>query len=262
MAHNAKKIYGLTTIVGVLLFSIIYFGFETKPKDIRTLEMSRMQNIEVTGIQNLLRSAKDSLEESQIVYIENLNKSIREQDEDSLKVSMLEELSKTWFDFGFPIISGFYAEEIAAINEDHNSYALAGTTYILGLRNAKSEKEQQFAKKRAIENLEKAISLQPDNVSNQVNLALVYVDFPDTNPMQGILMLRDLNEKYPNDVGVLNQLGRLAIQTNQVEKALERLNASIRIDPEKVATNCLLATAHKLAGNEVLAEQYKQKCIN
>jgi len=80
--------------------------------------------------------------------------------------------------------------------------------------------------------------------------------------MQGILMLRDLNTKYPKNVAVLNQLGKLALQTNQSERALERLEAAIKLEPENNVTICLLAEAYSQLGDKTKATEYKKKCVN
>lgn len=257
-----KKPAFIATVLGVVIFSAIYFGLDTKPSEQRSLEKSRVSNLEATGIQNILTSARDSLSKEQLNYLEALNEEVRSSLDDSLKMANLKRLSGVWYEQGFPILSGYYAEEIAKLSNTHEAWSVAGTTYILGMREAKVEDQRQFSRSRAIRALESAISIEPDNVSDQINLALIYVEAPDKNPMQGILMLRDLNEKYPNSVQVLNQLGRLAIQTNQSAKALERLTRSFEIDSENRNTICLLATAYKQAGDSANASKFQIMCEN
>jgi len=78
--------------------------------------------------------------------------------------------------------------------------------------------------------------------------------------MQGILMLKELNDKYPNNVSVLNQLGRLAIQTGQGEKALERLTKAYELDPKNGATICMLASAYEITGDDTNAVKFQTLC--
>jgi cytochrome c-type biogenesis protein CcmH/NrfG len=83
-----------------------------------------------------------------------------------------------------------------------------------------------FCNQRAVQAFENAISLNPDNASHRLNLALTYTEMPpEDNPMKGILLLRELQEQYPENTQVLNALGRLAIQTGQYARAVERLDA-------------------------------------
>lgn len=257
-----KKPASIAIILGVVIFSIIYFGLNTKPNKQRAQEKSRVSNFEATGIQNILTATKDSLSKDELAYLETLNHEVNQEANDSLKVIALKKLSGAWYEQGYPILSGYYAEEIAKILGDHDSWAVAGTTYILGMRNAPSDSQKSFSRNRAIKALESAISIEPDNISDQINLSLIYVDAPDENPMQGILMLRELNEKYPQSVNVLNQLGRLAIRTNQTEKALQRLLKAYELEPDNRNTICLLASAYKLANDTVNENAFKSKCEN
>nr|HRO74505.1 bacterial transcriptional activator domain-containing protein [Saprospiraceae bacterium] len=71
-----------------------------------------------------------------------------------------------------------------------------------------------------------------------------------------------LNKQHPKNVTVLNQLGRLALQTKQYDKALERLEAAIQLEPDNKNTNCLLATVYQETGNQAKADEYNKKCVN
>lgn len=246
--------------LGAALFCLIYFGLDTKPSEQRAVEKSRAANMEATGIQNILTKARDSLSTDNRAYLEALNDEVRSATDDTTKVSKLKQLSAAWYEEGNTLISGYYAEEIAKLTNEHDAWAVAGTTYILGMRDALNDANRSYARNRAIQSIEAAISLEPENVSDQINLALIYVEAPDTNPMQGILMLRDLNDKYPQSVKVLNQLARLAIQTGQTDKALERLSTAYTLEPDNKNTVCMLAKAYEMSGDRDKMQQFQELC--
>lgn len=253
----------IITIVGcILLFGVLYFGCDTKSSDQKTVEMSRESNIEATGIENLLAEANPQLPKKQSALIDAYLQEYKKTEDDSLKVENLINISSEWYKAGYPLIAGYYAEEVAKIKDDKDAWSIAGTTYMIGMRNDSIAKNVEFGKKRAIRALENAISLEEDNVEDQVNLALVYVERPDDNPMQGILMLRELNEKYPDNVIVLNQLAQLAIRTGQFTKAIERLSTALEIEPENKNSICLIAQAYEMSGASDKAEEFRIKCIN
>lgn len=249
-------------IVGIIgLFGIIYFGCETKPKDIQDVEKSRSLEIEATGIQNILREARKSLSAESSTILEQLQRELQTVEEDSLKIPILEQISGTWYELNNATLSGYYAEEIANIKDDEDSWSIAGTSYAIGAKMAQEQKVRDFSTGRAAKAFEKAISINPDNVSNRVNLAITYVDNPmGGSPMRGILMLRELNEKYPENTTVLNTLGRLAIQTNQLDKAIERLSNAISLEPNNQRTSCLLAEAYSRKGDAAKAEKFRTQC--
>lgn len=246
----------------MVLFGLIYFGLSTKNKDQMSLEKSRAGNVESTGIENLLVEARKGTDKNTLDLIQAHLDQYNAADQDSTKIAELIEVSSLWYKAGYPIVSGYYAQEIAEMKNDESAWSIAGTTYMIGMNQATDDKNRLFARNRAIQSLENVVTMNPDDVEAQINLALIYVEYPDENPMQGILMLRELNEKYPDNVGVLNQLAKLALRTNQIDKALERLTTSISIDPSNKTTICLLADAYQLKGDVVKAETFKNKCIN
>lgn len=220
----------------------MYFGCERKSPEIRDLEKSRKGQLEATGIQNIIMDANSLISNEQKLIIEELNNKINDEMSDIEKAEIYKRISSEWYNFGFPAIAGYYAEEVAKILNDEQSWSIAGTTYAIGINKSEDNKIKAFCQRRAVKAFENAISINPDNVSHRINIAVCYTDFPPSdNPMKGILMLRELNEQFPENVNVLNQLARLAIKTNQFDKARERLQQALAIDPTNKTSNCMMA---------------------
>jgi tetratricopeptide (TPR) repeat protein len=254
----------ITLAASLILFLVLLLGFDTIPPKMKSLEKSRVLNVESTSVTNLIKDAQTKLTPQQTTIIEAINLDLSKAGTDTIKrVSILKSLSGTWYEMGFPSIAGNYAEEIATIAKTAESWSIAGTTYALCVKSTEDVKIKEFCSKRAVKAFEKTISLDPENIDARINLAICYVDNPlQESPMQGIMMLRDLNTKYPRNVSILNQLAKLALQTNQIDKALERLEAAILIEPDNNNTICMLAAAYESAGNKAKAEEYQKKCIN
>lgn len=244
----------------IALFCLIYFGLNTKPKTQRELEKSRSANIEATGIQNIVMESKKTLSKDELNVIEAMQTEYQNASSESEKVEKAKNLASRWYEFGAPIVSGYYAEEIAKIENTKEAWSITGTTYSIGIKNSKEEKNLQFAKGRAVKAFETAITMSEDNILDKINLALIYVDFPDESPMQGIQMLLKLNENYPDNVQVMNQLARLAIRTNQIEKAVQRLQKALSIEPDNNTSICLIAQAYEISGQASLAKEFQNKC--
>jgi tetratricopeptide (TPR) repeat protein len=246
----------------LLLLGTLYFGFDIIPPKQKEIEKSRLNNLESTSVSNLIKAAEAKLNNTQKSVIDALNLDIQNNAKDTAKViEYTKRLSGAWYEMGHHSIAGSYAEDVAKIEKSENAWSIAGTTYALCVKQAIDDKEKEFCSKRSIKAIETAISINPENVENRINLAICYVDLPSKdNPMQGILMLRELNTKYPENVSVLNQLGKLALQTNQVDKALERLENAIKIEPKNKSTICLLADAYTQKGNAQKAKMYSDQC--
>lgn len=252
----------LTAVLSAaLLLVVMYFGCETKNKDIQRSEKSRALSIEKTDINLLLKQASGTLSESQNAVVGVLEEELEKAGADSVKVRVLKQLSGKWYEFGQPAIAGHYAQSVAELLNSEEAWSVAGTTYAICVQQTRDTIVREFCGNRSITCFESAISLNPENVANKVNLALSYAEFPPADqPMKAVLMLRDLNTQYPENVLVLNSLARLAIKTGQFDRALQRLTQAIEKEPENTSTNCLLATVYEALQKPKEAQQYLEKC--
>lgn len=249
-------------VISIIILFVLYFGFDLVPKDQKKAERSRSLSIEATSVQNLILDAKKELG-PEFGVIEALNMELNEENNDSLRVDKLKNLSSNWYELGFPAISAYYAEEVADIKQDEEAWSIAGTTYLIALKESEEEKTKTWSFNRAIRAFENAISQNPKNLDHRINLALTYIEKPlPEDPMKGILLLRELNQQNPESVKVLAQLGRLSLTTNQIDNALKRLHQAEEIDPDNKSVLCLLAQAYEMSGDATKAKDYNNKCIN
>lgn len=245
----------------IALLLLLYFGFDTTPPAQKRVERSRAAVAQSTDVAVLLREAKQGLEAAELGTIEGLEREVSRLMVDSLKLEPLRALSGNWYQSGHPELAGHYAEELAGISQTEEAWSIAGTTYAICVQRAEDDRIRSFCNQRAVNAFETAISINPDEVAHRVNLALTYTELPPpSEPMKGVMMLRDLQEAFPNSALVLNALARLAIRTNQFDRAVERLQQALALEPENMNTICLLAQAYAGQGNEAQAAAYAERC--
>ncbi|MFK7935264.1 MAG: tetratricopeptide repeat protein [Saprospiraceae bacterium] len=256
-----NRIQLLTVGAAILLFGILYFSCETKPATQKAIEKTRALAVESTNIETLLLEAKATLSSAAATNILALETQMNDATVDSVKTGVLKELSSEWYQAEHPAIAAFYAEQVAEKTATENAWSIAGTTYTICLQRSELDKVRDFCTNRAIAAFESAISLSPDNVAHQTNLALVYTENPpQENPMKGILMLVDLNKKNPENIGVLNNLGRLAMKTGQFSKATERFGQALALEPNNRDAICMISQAYGELNQIELAEKFAAKC--
>lgn len=73
-------------------------------------------------------------------------------------------------------------------------------------------------------------------------------------------MLRSLDDESPENALINTTLARLAIQTGQFDKAIQRLQTVIDKDPTSETANCLMGQAYEKAGKSDLALPFLEKC--
>jgi tetratricopeptide (TPR) repeat protein len=81
----------------------------------------------------------------------------------------------------------------------------------------------------------------PTDFDIQTKIALTLV--ASENPMQGILMLREVSEKDPNNWGANFNLGMLSIQSGQYEKAVDRFEKLTSLKSDDVQANFYLGVS-------------------
>lgn len=251
-------------IAGIIaLFLVLYLGCDTKPPGQLQVERSRVLQSESTDVSNLIREAHDALPTDQWSTIQAWVEEVNTADTDSVKIAYLKLIAGSWYENGYPSISGHYAQEIAEILATEEAWSIAGTTFAICVQKNGDPKVKAFCQERGIQSLENAISLNPSEDSYRVNLALMYTDFPPPNePMKGVLMLRDLEQMFPESALVLTSLAQLAIRTGQFKRATERLGQALELEPNNKKAVCLMAQAQSGAGNQELAQVFEQRCLN
>ena len=253
----------LLSIVGFsILLLVLLFGFRTKPKDLIDLEKSRALNLESTNAAILIQEAGESISGDDKARIQILEAKISESS-DTEKAELLKELSSVWYGIGETGIAGHYAQEVAEIEQTANAWGITGTTYAICVKRSAKEKERSFCLSRALEAMENAISLDPENIDYRLNKAVILAENPPSeNPMAGVQQLLNLNKNFPKNVPVINNIARFALQTNQLERAEQRLLGALEIEPDNSTTNCLLTQLYLAKGDENEAAKYQEKCGN
>jgi tetratricopeptide (TPR) repeat protein len=240
---------------GLALF--LYVGCNrTTPKEREFIEQ-RDRSSEVLDPEILVQKRKGELSGADLTALQLLESS----PEDTAQAEFFKQLSGKWFSLGYPELAGYYARKVAENQKDAMAWSIAGTTFVYCLKKYQDQTLVQFCKDNAERAFENAISLDPSEINNRINLATVRADFPDPdNPMLGIQMLLDLNQSHPQSVAVLMALGRLGLQTGQFAKVEERMRTALSIDPDHVGAACLLGKALQAQNKEEEASAFLIKC--
>lgn len=243
----------------VLTVFILYFGFDTKSPTQEADSKSRILTGTQLDVQPMIMTAKESLAVSDLTEIQRLE-ALAEGGDSTQQIVALKELSGKWYRLEEYYIAGHFAERVAEQEMTGQSWSIAGTTFMAGLSSSDAMLRDACTQK-AIQALENAISLEPENVEYRVNLSLAYTENPPPNePMKGIQMLLSLNEKHPENVMVLTTLARLAIKTGQYDRAQTRLERALEIEPNHASATCLLATVLEQTGDGTRAQELRNKC--
>jgi tetratricopeptide (TPR) repeat protein len=246
----------------ILLVLVLYFGFDTKPSSQKVLEKSRALSSREFDISSLEKEAVSGLKPEEKNYLETLESQSANVEVDSVKTRLLKDLSGFWYTQHQPLLAGMYAKEVADIENTADSWSIAGASFAAALQQKdQGEKKLGFARDEAVECFENAISMEPKVVEHRINQALCYIEFPRQDmPMKGIQMLAGLATSFPDSPLPPYQLARLAVQTGQYEKAAERIEQAMKLDPENSRFACLAVEIYTALNQPEKVEQLKGLC--
>lgn len=156
--------------------------------------------------------------------------------------------------------AAWFSEEAATFFNTTESWKKTGDNYYQAFTFALDVKKQQVLASKAQEFYNKVLVENPNDFEVKNNLALTYVS--SSNPMQGILMLREVLVADPKNETALFNLGMLSVQSGQYENAIERLNKLIELYPNHIQGQLLLGVAYMQTGDKAKAKEQFEKIRN
>lgn len=255
------KLQWIVTASCIALFAILYFGFDTKSSSFKEVERNRALTSTSLDINQVLIEAVGKLPDAAKLEVATLDENLNQSETENLKVDVLKKISGFWYKQSRPDLSGYYANQIAEIEVTADAWHIAGSTFTLGLQQMEDDDKWDYCYDNAISAYQNAISLDPEYIDSRINLALCYVErAPDNNPMKGITMLLDLNKKHPENIAVMTNLGKLAVRTNQLDKARIRFEKVLEIENNNNVAICYLSEIYKGLGDISKASEYGALC--
>ncbi len=153
--------------------------------------------------------------------------------------------------------SAWFAEEAAKFFNTTESWIKAGEQYYQAYTLALDQTAQNRYAEKTREYFNKVLAANPDNLDVKTKIAMTYLS--SESPMQGIVMLREVLVADPKNELALFNMGMLSIQSGQHDKAVERLEELIKINPTHIQGNLLLGIALLNTGDKPKARVQFEK---
>lgn len=235
-------------IIGVaIMFFGVYKGISIPPKKQSTPAMHNEENH--FDIQNEITAALKKLHPGTQEEVKNLAKVADEISDPIQKSGALERLAQKWIELKYPVIGAYYMSESGFLDNTEKKLNFASHLLNEGLHEEQDQEKRQWMAQTAIKCLEKVLEKNPDHVEAKMELANVYINGLG-QPMQGVQQLLSIVEKDPKNLPANMVLTRMALESNQVDKALERGNNILKYYPKNWEVRILLAEAYNRTGDK------------
>lgn len=259
-----RKSQVLLTGIGVTVVVLLFVFGRTVPKpDKRTVPAAAaMQGGGQSGVaidfKELLATAKQNVPASSLLQITSLENKVVRGDVKAQQETVFRQLATAWDSLHQPSLTAYYMGEAAKLENSEKSLTFAANLFLADVQEAKSQELAKWEAQQAIDLLDKAIAINPDNDSLQISQALAYMNTGE--PMAGVGKLRAIVEKHPDNLDAQVTLANLAITSGQYDKAIDRLEGVLKTHPDDVKSLFVLAEAYKGLGNKEKAVQLFQRC--
>jgi tetratricopeptide (TPR) repeat protein len=258
-----KKQQWISIAAGVvLLFSLFVFGkFSPTHQD----HPGHGQEATATApkefeIQSFINGLKKDLSPSQSTYLTGLENALTRGDLVTQRKANFQALSDFWRDSArsfLPFV--YYLGEKAKLENSEKNLNFAAHSLLEELRGVSDPGLKTWMAKQANELFSQSLKINPDNDSTIVGHGSTFFFGVSGAPMEGILKIRAVSEKDPNNVFAQFMLGYGGMVSGQTEKAAERFKKVIELDPENMEAVFLLAELYERSGNKKAAIEWYER---
>ena len=233
--------------VGVLLVAGLFrFGRQApKPSEIKAPFQYSVQN-ELTA-DSILFHAKEVLKPNQLTWMNDLEQSVIRGDVKTQKLNVYHQLAHFWKDsVGIfePYI--WYEAEASRLENSEKSLTFAAHLLLENLRREENDRLKRWKALQAKDLFERSLKINDKNDSTLVGLGACYIfgNISET-PMEGIRKVRQVIEKDSSNVFALTILGYGSILSGQYDKAVERFEKVVALQPDNLEAILQLAEVYE-----------------
>lgn len=150
-----------------------------------------------------------------------------------------------------------YAGRYAQTYPEADHWRKAGNAYFEAFNFAVDEAKTQELASQATRFYNKILEAGVNDLGVKNNLAMMLVN--TTNPMRGIMMLREILAEDPENEKALYNMGIMSVWSRQFEKALERFEKLVSIYPNHLEGNFYLGLSYFETGHLEKAKAQLEK---
>ena len=256
-----KRIY-LASAGTALLLALLVFGKTQieKPPVADTHEATPKFNVQAA-----IKEEKQKLSTTQLLYVTNIENNITRGDVKKQAENQYTHLADFWKDSASAIIPYiYYLSEAAKLDNSEKNLTFAARFILENMRREPKADVKVWEAELAATLFEKALVLNPGNDELKVGLGSCYIYGEGmvgdaTQTMKGIQHLLEVVRKDSNNMQAQMVLGIGGVISNQLDKAVERLQKVVDFDAHNLEAVSWLADGYAAKGDKVNAVKWYEQ---
>ena len=243
----------------VILVLLFFFGRTTAPKSKQVAPIQRqLAGSRAIQFNDILAKAKQRISSDQVQRLASLENSVIRGDVKEQKIRMYNQLARFWKDSAAIFEPyAYYTAEASKLENSEKSLTFAAQLFVDNLPIEGEPAMQHWLAINAKDLLDKALQINPNNDSSKIGVGVCYMfgNISD-NPMQGILTVREIAQKNPDNIYAQMILGLGGKKSGQYDKAIERFSYILHKEPKNLEAIFQLGECYELKGDKVNAVKW------
>lgn len=216
----------------------------------------------------ILTEIKKSIPASQAAFIDaeqaKVAKSTKKEDSLLYQKVLLQYCKDSIHSF---LLGSYYLKNVALLENSEKNLTFAAQLILDSMMISNQPAVQNWLASSAKELFERSLQLNANRDSSKIGLAACYIfGGISDNPMLGILPLKEIVQKNPDNVYAQMMLGLGGRKSGQYDKAIERFNIIVTNHPDNLEALVNMAECYELKGDKTNAikwyESFKSKISN
>lgn len=248
MKLTRNQIVLLLFVLSIITFLFVK-GYKTAETSISTTANSNVHSFDF----------EDYLSEEKAELSETLKVRLAELEKDNKTALGLQKIIVLWDSLNNQFVSGHYMEQYANLEPTEQNWFAAGSKYYAYASLSNDSLMIAESASLAKKDFQKVLALNPNNLEAKTAMAAIIVQI-DQDVMKGVGMLKEVVAKDSNNVQAIFTLGMLSIQSGQLDKAEERFQKLIQLQPFNAEYYFYLGEVYAKAGKTEKAIKTYETC--
>lgn len=249
MKFNSKQIL-LVTIALAVIISLFAMGYKTPFGQSSSKGVSSLTT--KFDAEQFIEQQKKQLKPEQIKELELLEK-------DKANKENLVKLAGLWDSLNVSYAGAYYAYQLAEKDPAEMTWYMAGSKFYNVANFSSDSLMTTDAVQHAKNAFEKVLEINPANLEAKNALAICIIQ-GENDVMKGVGMLKEVVATDSNNVQAIFTLGMLSMQSSQFDKAVERFEKLVKMQPFNPEYYFYLGEAYAKTGETKKAIKTYETC--
>jgi tetratricopeptide (TPR) repeat protein len=259
-----RPVHYLTIAVSLTVVLLLFFFANTVPPAKPAMAgapggMPPRNRSEVLPDDSLVSAARARLSEGDRATIKAQEDKLKPGTDSASQSAVFSGLGQSWQDLKEPKMAAYYSGISAKLENSEKKLTFAARLFIDLMLDEENPAIRLWEAQKAVDLAERSYQIDTSIEETKLTLATGYIEGTG-EPMRGVQLLLGIVRQKPDDIPANMLLGKMSVQSGQVDKAIMRFETVLAKEPENKEALYYEAQAYKGKGDKEKARQLLEKC--